>query len=106
MPVQNIRTGLRAIVFGNGKDGTLDLRFMPINADVEVGDTLVTSGIDGTYPPGIPVAKVIKIEHDSAYPFLNVTCLPIAGVDNHRHLLILSSLSKLPSRPDEKSRAV
>ena len=47
VPVQNVRSGLRAIVFGDGREGTLDLRFMPLNADIQVGDTLVTSGIDG-----------------------------------------------------------
>jgi rod shape-determining protein MreC len=66
---------------------------------------LVTSGIDGIYPQGIPVAKVVKIERDPAYPFAHVTCLPVAGVDKHRHLLILSSLPALPDRPNEKSAA-
>jgi rod shape-determining protein MreC len=61
----------------------------------------VTSGVDGIYPPGIPVAKVIKIERDAAYPFARVTCLPLAGVDKHRHLLVLSDLPKLPERPAE-----
>ncbi|MGA8863822.1 MAG: rod shape-determining protein MreC [Gallionella sp.] len=105
VPVQVQRNGLRTIVFGSGDTSQLSLRYMPASADIQNGDILVTSGIDGTYPPGIPVARVIKIEHDPAYPFLNVTCLPIAGVDNHRHLLILSGLPKLPNRPDEKSPA-
>jgi len=104
VPVEIQRNGLRTIVFGSGDTSQLSLHYMPASADVQIGDVLVTSGIDGTYPPGIPVARVIKIERDPAYPFSNVTCLPIAGVDNHRHLLILSSLPKLPKRPDEKSR--
>jgi rod shape-determining protein MreC len=104
VPVEIQRNGLRTIVFGSGDTSQLSLRYMPASADVQNGDVLVTSGIDGTYPPGIPVARVIKIERDPAYPFSNVTCLPIAGVDNHRHLLILSSLPKLPKRPDAKSR--
>ncbi len=105
VPVQVQRNALRTIVFGSGDTSQLSLRYMPASADIQNGDVLVTSGIDGTYPPGIPVARVIKIEHDAAYPFLNVTCLPIAGVDNHRHLLILSGLPKLPDRPQEKSPA-
>ncbi len=103
VPVQVLRNGLRTIVFGAGDTSQLSLRYMPASADVQIGDVLVTSGIDGTYPPGIPVARVTKIERDPAYPFSNVTCLPIAGVDNHRHLLILSGIPKLPQRPDEKS---
>ena len=105
VPAQVLRNGLRTIVFGAGDISQLSLRYMPASADIQIGDVLVTSGIDGTYPPGIPVARVIKIERDPAYPFSNVTCLPIAGVDNHRHLLILSGMPKLPQRPDEKSGA-
>ena len=100
VPVQVLRNGLRAIVFGAGDASQLSLRYMPNSADIQNDDVLVTSGIDGIYPPGIPVARVIKVEHDEAYPFAHVICLPLAGVDKHRHLLILSSLPKLPERPD------
>jgi rod shape-determining protein MreC len=103
VPVQVLRNGLRAIVFGAGDTSQLSLRYMPNSADIQNDDVLVTSGIDGTYPAGIPVARVIKVEHDEAYPFAHIVCLPLAGVDKHRHLLILSSLPKLPERPDEKS---
>ena len=103
VPIQVLRNGLRAIVFGAGDTSQLSLRYMPNSADIQKDDVLVTSGIDGTYPPGIPVARVISVEHDPAYPFAHIVCLPLAGVDKHRHLLILSSLPKLPERPDKKS---
>ncbi len=102
VPVQVLRNGLRAIVFGAGDTSQLSLRYTPISADVQVDDILVTSGIDGVYPPGIPVAKVITVERDPAYPFAHVTCLPVAGVDKHRHLMVLSKMPKLPERPLEK----
>ncbi len=105
VPVQVLRNGMRTIVFGAGDTSQLSLRYMPTSADIQNDDVLVTSGIDGIYPPGIPVARVIKIERDAAYPFARVTCLPLAGVDKHRHLLILSSLPRLSERPDEKSAA-
>jgi rod shape-determining protein MreC len=101
-----LRNGLRTIVFGAGDTSQLSLRYMPTSSDIQNDDMLVTSGIDGIYPPGIPVARVVKIERDAAYPFARVTCLPLAGVDKHRHLLILSSLPKLPERPEEKSAAI
>lgn len=101
VPVQVVRNGLRTILFGTGDTSQLSLRYMPVSADIQNDDVLVTSGIDGIYPPGIPVAQVIKIERDAAYPFARVTCLPAAGVDKHRHLLILSTLPKLPDRPAE-----
>lgn len=103
VPVQVLRNGLRTIVFGAGDTSQLSLRYMPVSSDIQEGDVLVTSGIDGTYPAGIPVAKVTKIERDPAYPFARVICLPVAGVDKYRHLLILSELPKLPERPPEQA---
>ena len=99
VPVQVLRNGLRTIVFGAGDTSQLALRYMPISSDIQEGDVLVTSGIDGTYPAGIPVAKVTKIERDPAYPFARITCLPLGGVDRHKHLLILSAQPKLPELP-------
>ena len=103
VPAQVLRTGLRAIVFGAGDTSHLLLRYMPVSADIQVGDILVTSGIDGIYPPGIPVAKVVTVERDPDYPFARVTCLPVAGVDSHRHLLVLSEIPKPPERPADQS---
>ena len=100
VPVQVLRNGLRSVVFGSGDTGELALRYMPISSDIQNGDVLVTSGIDGTYPPGLPVAKVIHVERDPAYPFARILCAPIAGVDKRRQLLILSALVKLPERPE------
>ncbi len=101
VPVQVLRNGLRTVVFGAGDTSQLSLRYMPVSSDIQNGDVLVTSGIDGTYPQGIPVATVVKIERDAAYPFARITCLPIAGVDKNRHLLVLTSPPPLPERPAE-----
>jgi rod shape-determining protein MreC len=99
VPVQVLRNGLRAVVFGSGDTGELALRYMPVSADLKEGDILVTSGIDGTYPPGLPVARVTHIERDPAYPFSRVQCTPLAGVNRQRQLLILSGLPKAPEPP-------
>jgi rod shape-determining protein MreC len=99
VPVQIVRNGLRAVVFGIGYDGALDLRFMPVNADIENGDVLVTSGIDGVYPAGLPVAVVSNIERNAAYPFARITCTPTAGVNRHRQVLVLARLAPLPDYP-------
>jgi rod shape-determining protein MreC len=99
VPVQVVRNGLRAAVFGTGYDGALDLRFMPVNADIEHGDVLVTSGIDGVYPAGLPVAVVASIERNAAYPFARITCTPAAGVNRHRQVLVLARLAPLPEYP-------
>ena len=99
VPVQVVRNGLRAAVFGTGYDGALDLRFMPVNADIENGDVLVTSGIDGVYPAGLPVAVVSSIERNAAYPFARITCTPAAGVARHSQVMVLARLAPLPEYP-------
>jgi len=96
VPIQFLRNGLRAVVFGSGDISEMALRYMPVSADIVEGDVLVTSGIDGTYPPNLPVAKVVKIERDPAYPFARITCAPLAGVDRNRALMIVSGLPTLP----------
>ena len=106
VPIQVLRNGLRAVVFGSGDIGEMALRYMPVSTDIVEGDVLVTSGIDGTYPPNLPVAKVIKIESDPAYPFSRITCIPLAGVDRHRALLIVSGLPTLPKQPETTEASV
>jgi rod shape-determining protein MreC len=100
VPIQFVRNGLRAVVFGSGDIGEMALRYMPVSSDIVEGDVLVTSGIDGTYPPNLPVAKVVRIERDPAYPFARIICAPLAGVDRHRALMIVSGLPKLAKRPE------
>jgi rod shape-determining protein MreC len=101
VPVQNLRSGLRGMVFGIGRDGELDLRFMPVNADVQIGDRLVTSGIDGVYPPGLPVAEVTNVQRDSAMVFAQISCKPLAGVTSDIHVLVLSQYREVPARPGD-----
>ncbi len=88
VPVQIVRNGLRSVVFGLG-NGQLELRFMPANADVQNGDLLVTSGLDGVFLPGFPVAKVVLIERDTSYSFARIYCVPVAGVENFGEVMVL-----------------
>jgi len=99
VPVQNLRNGLRSILSGTGSDGAVELRFVPPNADFETGDELVTSGIDGVYPPGLPVARVTNVERGADQIFARVTGVPLGGVANHTHLLIAGGSRDLPPRP-------
>ena len=100
VPVQIIRSGQRSVIFGLG-NGQLELRYMPANADVQVGDVLVTSGLDSIYLPGFPVAKVVNIERDSAYSFARIFCAPIAGVENFGELMVLTPREAIPPPPPE-----
>lgn len=99
IPVQVVRSGLRSIAYGQGHSGSLDLRFMPTNADIKSGDILVTSGIDGVYPPGLAVAKVTNVENKSTDAFARISCQPLAGIDRNRQLLILLTENKFPPPP-------
>jgi len=96
VPVQVLRNGLRSVASGTGKYRTLELRYMANNIDIESGDVLVTSGIDGVYPSGLPVALVSKIKRNNAsHAFAQIACTPIAGIDRNKQVLILSP--RLPS---------
>jgi len=90
IPIQIERNNLRAIAFGQGRDSTLDLPYLPANVDIIKGDKLVTSGIDGIYPAGLAIATVLKIERYPDSPFAHIVCLPTAGVNNHRQVMLLS----------------
>jgi rod shape-determining protein MreC len=102
IPVLNTRTGARSVAYGDphSSDAPLELRFMAGNSDVQPGDLLTTSGVDGVYPPGLPVAKVTKVErkHDSG--FARISCVPQALVDGARHVMVLGSAAQqMPPRP-------
>ena len=102
VPVQNVRNGLRAVLAGTGNDGALELRFIPLNADFQNGDQLVTSGIDGVYPAGLPVARITHVERNVAQLFARITCAPLGGVANHAHVLVVRGMREIPPRPVEE----
>ena len=87
IPVLNTRNQLRSAAFGvrNG----MELRFMAGNADVQVGDLLSTSGVDGIYPPGLPVAKVTLVDRKIDTSFARILLEPVAVPDAVRHVLVL-----------------
>jgi rod shape-determining protein MreC len=99
IPVQVLRNGLRSVAYGRGQSGQLDLRFVAPNADIQVGDVLVTSGLDGMYPAGLAVAKVTQVESVAQGAFGRVVCQPLAGIDRHRQLLIVMSDQPAQPRP-------
>ena len=98
IPVLNTRTQQRGAAFG-GRDG-MELRFTSANADVQVGDLLHTSGLDGIYPPGLPVARVASVERRVESGFARIALKPEANADGVRHVLVLEPLAaQLPARP-------
>jgi rod shape-determining protein MreC len=88
-PVLVERTGQRGLVAGTGP-GQMELRYMPTQTDIKVGDRLLTSGIDRIYPAGIPVARVSRVARSQSSPYLGVECMPLAGLDRSRAVLVLA----------------
>jgi len=105
VPVKVERSGVRSVLYGAGAGRSPELRFMAPSAEIQVGDLLVTSGLDGTYPPGLAVARVDTLERETGQIFARITCTPLAGVDRSGHLLVLGRASPLPPRPQEPAEA-
>ena len=101
IPVLNTRTGARGVAYGeSGGAPLLELRFMATNADIEVGDQLTTSGVDGVYPPGVPVGIVTKVERRAETAFARILCEPVGRVQGARHVMVIDPLTdQLPTRP-------
>ncbi|MBS0320088.1 MAG: rod shape-determining protein MreC [Proteobacteria bacterium] len=101
IPVKVERTGVHSVLYGAGTGQPLELRFMPPSADLLIGDRLVTSGLDGTYPAGLAVAQVTAIDRDTGQIFARIHCAPLGGVARSEHLLVLGRMAAMPERPDE-----
>ena len=104
VPVVNVRTQHRGVAYGLPQSGGMELRFMAGNADVQAGDELQTSGLDGIYPAGVPVAKVVRVDRRADSAFARITLQPLAQPDSSRHVLLLQPLSAgLPPRPESEA---
>lgn len=88
IPVQVNRTGTRSVALGTGRSGLLSLPYLPLNADVVVGDLLVSSGLGGVYPPGYPVGRVTAVTRDPGQPLLAVEAQPLAALDRDPEVLL------------------
>lgn len=108
IPLLNARTGARSVGYGEpGVDGgVIELRFIAANADVQDQDLMTTSGVDGIYPPGLPVARVTRIERRADSAFARIHATPIARMSAARHVIVLGPLTdQLPPRPAEAAPA-
>jgi rod shape-determining protein MreC len=103
IPVLNVRTGARSVAYGapSSSGDAMELRFMGGNSDVKEGDLLTTSGVDGVYPSGLPVAKISKIERRIESAFAKIYCTPMALVTGPLHVIVVKPVAaQIPPRPD------
>lgn len=89
LPVEVNRNGLRTIALGTGDTGRLTLTDLPLNADVRRGDLLVTSGLGGRFPAGVPVARITRVGRDPGKAFAEVEAAPVAALDRARMVLLI-----------------
>lgn len=108
IPLLNSRTQVRSAAFGGAAaaQGRLEMRFMAGNADVQIGDVLTTSGVDGVYPPGLQVAKVSAVDRKVDSGFARILLTPTAAADGVRFVLVLEPTGvQLPPRPQPAASA-
>jgi len=103
IPVRVLRNDLRAIASGSGELDKLELRNLPRNTDVQVGDLLVTSGLGGRFPEGYPVATVTRSDYVEGKPFAQVEAKPLVALDRLRYLLLLWTDKKPDVHDDEEA---
>jgi len=95
IPVINTRTGQRSLAYGvsGSAEGRLELRFESVNTEAEPGDILTTSGVDGIYPPGLPVARVLTVSAIDGSGFSRIECAPLARMHNTLHVLVIDPVT-------------
>lgn len=104
LPIQVLRNNIRVIVAGNGCTEDLKLEHLPGNTDICVGDVLVTSGLDGRFPEGYPVAVVSSVKVDTQRAYTVIQARPTASLQRLRYLLLLwggDQRGKVPLPPDK-----
>ena len=89
IPVQLLRNGLRLIAFGSSTPGKVEVRYFAADADIQKGDLMVTSGVGGVFPPGLPVARIDDVQRNSASGFARAEAIPSSHPERYRHFLVL-----------------
>jgi rod shape-determining protein MreC len=99
IPLVNTRTGQRSLAYGapTQGDGRLELRFESIHTETQAGDILTTSGVDGIYPPGLPVARVLSVTTRDGSGFARVECEPLARMRHSLHVLVSEPATSQPA---------
>jgi rod shape-determining protein MreC len=99
LPVSIARTGLRTIAVGAGDSTSLAMPYLPANADIRVGDVIVTSGLGGIFPPGYPVARVTEVHKDAVQPLAHVRATPFAHIDTDSDVMLIWFRHDTPEAP-------
>jgi len=99
LPIEVNRNGLRTIAMGTGRTNELELPHLPNNADIQVGDLLITSGLGGRFPPGYPVAEITQVINSPGQPFARILAKPSANLKRTHEVLLVRALTSLTQEP-------
>jgi rod shape-determining protein MreC len=99
MPVMVARNGLRTLAVGSGTTRTLTLPYLPAQSDVVEGDLLVSSGLGGVFPAGMPVATVTRVRRDGNNALATIDARMAAPVDHDREVAIVWFNPANPAAP-------
>jgi rod shape-determining protein MreC len=99
VPVQVVRNGVRSIAVGTGDSDELSLPYVPVNSDIRVGDVLVTSGLGGVFPAGVPVGVVTRNVRDPDQILAQVRARPSATLGNDRQVMLVWFDPNHPAAP-------
>ena len=97
IPVSVVRNGVRGVLYGVGR-GMLEMRHVLADVDIQPGDELVTSGLDGVFVPGLPVATVTRVDRD-ADAFARIECEPLAAIERSVQVLVIGRAAYPPPPP-------
>ncbi|MBQ9405313.1 MAG: rod shape-determining protein MreC [Desulfovibrio sp.] len=85
------------ILVGRGIHRKLEVNFVQRNSTVHADEILVTSGLDGKYPKGIPVARVLHVAPSDYTQFMAITAEPLVNLQRLEEVLLLDAIG--PERP-------
>ena len=105
VPVSVNRNGVRTIAVGTGDSGRLRLPYLTNNADIVVGDLLISSGLGGVFPAGYPVARVIDVKRRPDQPFAEIIAEPASSLDRDREVLLVWNAAEEVPRAAEAAAA-
>jgi rod shape-determining protein MreC len=102
IPIQVTRNSLRSIAVGSGNSGELLLPYLAVNSDVKSGDLLVSSGLGGVFPAGLPVARISGVRRETNQLLAQVRAQPLASIDRDREVMLLEFEPTHPDAPASK----
>ena len=97
------RSRQRSLVVGTGSIQKLELLHLTSTADIQIGDLVITSGLDGRYPSDYPIAEITSIKQISGDAFVKVEAKPLVDLNSIREVLLIWSGEQESELNDENN---